>query len=82
MGAFIAFIWLQGVANNAFRLINGLFDVAALSSSVRTSMAETPLRAVRIPDEVWNAARNKSEREGTTVTAVILAALEKYVKRP
>jgi len=42
----------------------------------------TPLRAIRVPDEVWQAARQKAEREGTTVTAVVLAALQRYVKRP
>jgi len=46
------------------------------------SMANTPLRAIRVPDEVWQAAREKAEREGTTVTAVVLAALQRYVKRP
>ncbi len=41
----------------------------------------TPLRNVRIPDEVWQAALAKAEREGTTVTAVVLAALQRYVRR-
>lgn len=41
----------------------------------------TPLRSLRIPNEVWDAAREKAEREGTTVTAVVLAALQRYVKR-
>lgn len=41
----------------------------------------TPLRSLRIPNEVWDAAREKAAREGTTVTAVVLAALQRYVKR-
>lgn len=41
----------------------------------------TPMRAMRIPDEVWDAARERAERDGTTVTAVVLAALQRYVKR-
>lgn len=41
----------------------------------------TPLRSVRIPDDVWQAAQSKAEREGTTVTAVVLAALQRYVRR-
>lgn len=40
----------------------------------------TPLRNVRVPDEVWDAARVKAEAEGTTVSAVVLAALRQYVK--
>lgn len=42
----------------------------------------TPIRNVRIPDDVWGAARAKAAAEGTTVTAVILAALTRYAKRP
>ena len=41
----------------------------------------TPLRNVRIPDDVWKAAQAKAERDGTTVTAVVLAALRRYVAR-
>ena len=44
-------------------------------------MAETPLRSVRIPDDVWNAAREKAEREGVTLSSVILAALTRYARR-
>lgn len=45
-------------------------------------MAPTPIRAVRVPDEVWQAAQAKAEAQGTTVTAVVLAALQRYVRRP
>lgn len=41
----------------------------------------TPLRSVRIPDDVWQAAQEKAERDGTSVTAVVLAALQRYAKR-
>lgn len=44
-------------------------------------MSETTPRAIRIPDEVWQAALEKARREGTTVTAVVLAALQRYVRR-
>ena len=40
----------------------------------------TPLRAVRVPNELWNAARDKAAAEGTTVTAVVLAALRAYLR--
>lgn len=39
----------------------------------------TPLRAVRIPTQLWEAALSKTRQEGTTVTAVILQALTDYV---
>jgi hypothetical protein len=40
----------------------------------------TPPRSVRIPDPVWDAARERAQREGTTVSAVILRALQRYGK--
>ncbi len=40
----------------------------------------TPPRSVRVPDAVWQAARDRAEAEGTTVTAVILRALTRYAK--
>jgi len=41
----------------------------------------TPLRAVRVPNEVWDAAVTKARDEGTTVTAVVLVALRAYIAR-
>jgi predicted HicB family RNase H-like nuclease len=38
-------------------------------------------RSLRIPDEVWHAAVEKARAEGTTVTAVVVAALRRYLKR-
>lgn len=43
-------------------------------------MTRTPPRSVRIPDHIWAAARDRAEREGTTITAVILRALTRYAK--
>ena len=45
-------------------------------------MASTPLRNIRVPDEVWHAAVEKARAEGTTVTAVLVKALQKYLTRP
>lgn len=42
----------------------------------------TPLRSVRVPDEVWHAAVEKAKTEGTTVTAVVVAALERFTRPP
>jgi predicted HicB family RNase H-like nuclease len=37
-------------------------------------------RSLRIPDELWRAAVAKAREEGTTVTAVVVAALTRYVR--
>lgn len=39
----------------------------------------TPKRAVRIPDELWSAARRKAKERGEDVSTVVRAALEIYV---
>jgi hypothetical protein len=36
-------------------------------------------RSLRIPDDVWQAALAKARTEGTTLTAVVVAALRRYV---
>jgi len=41
-----------------------------------------PARAVRIEDELWNAAKTKAAERGESVSDVIRRALERYVKRP
>lgn len=41
----------------------------------------TPIRGVRVPDELWQAAQAKARERGEDVSAVIRAALERYVKR-
>lgn len=43
-------------------------------------MATMP-RSLRIPEDVWTAAVTKARDEGTTVTAVVVAALRRYLKR-
>ena len=40
---------------------------------------KTPARAIRVPDELWNAAMAKSKGLGITLTSVLLEALEKFV---
>ena len=44
-------------------------------------MAETTPKAVRVPDDVWQTALEKARAEGTTVTAVVVAALRRYARR-
>lgn len=38
----------------------------------------TTIRAVRVADDPWQPARERADREGTTVSAVIVAALTEY----
>jgi len=45
-------------------------------------MPETTPRAIRIPDDLWHAALAKAREDGTTVTAVVLAALREFIGRP
>lgn len=41
---------------------------------------KTPVRTVRIPDELWEALRIRADERGETVTDVILRALRLYVR--
>lgn len=41
----------------------------------------TPLRNVRVAEELWRAAKAKAEERGETVTDVIVRALRRYVAR-
>jgi len=38
----------------------------------------TPSRNVRVPDAIWQAAKDRADRDETTVSAVIVAALIAY----
>lgn len=40
----------------------------------------TPQRAVRVHDDVWFAAQERAAEEGTSVSAVVVRALERYGK--
>lgn len=41
----------------------------------------TTRRTVRVPDALWQAAQAKAQGRGEDLSAVIRAALERYVKR-
>ena len=45
-------------------------------------MANTPLRSVRVADEIWQPALLKAEAEGIPLTPVIVTALIEYVNQP
>lgn len=38
----------------------------------------TPLHSLRIPDEVWVAARTRADENGTSVNAEVVAFLRAY----
>jgi macrodomain Ter protein organizer (MatP/YcbG family) len=40
----------------------------------------TPIRSIRIACNVWTKASRKAKEQGTTVSAVINAALLEYIK--
>jgi len=40
------------------------------------------LRAFRIEDSIWNRAREKSVKEGTSVSAILRNALKAYIRKP
>jgi predicted HicB family RNase H-like nuclease len=44
-------------------------------------MTPTRPKALRIPDELWEAALAKAQAEGKTLTQVVVAALTRYVSR-
>jgi predicted transcriptional regulator len=39
-----------------------------------------PVRTVRVPDELWEAAKRVAADNDETVTDVIIRALERYVR--
>ena len=41
---------------------------------------KTPIRGVRVPEDLWRAAQAEAERRGETVTDAILRALKRYVR--
>jgi len=42
---------------------------------------KTPLKSFRIPEELYRAAQEKAKERGESVSDVVRAALERYVKR-
>ena len=43
-------------------------------------MNPTPIRTVRVPDDVWQAAQDRAAEKGESVSAVIVRALRRYGK--
>lgn len=47
----------------------------------RPATGKTPLRNIRVPDELWDAAKKEAAAEGRSLTDVILGDLHRYVTR-
>ena len=48
----------------------------------RPATGKTPVRNLRVPDEIWHPALEKARAEGRTLTDVITAYLKRYVSTP
>lgn len=47
----------------------------------RPATGKTPLRNIRVPDDLWNAAMAEAKAEGRSLTDVIVGDLHRYVNR-
>lgn len=43
---------------------------------------KTPVRGIRVDDDLWRAAQAKAAAEGRTMTDVLVAYLKRYVATP
>lgn len=43
---------------------------------------KTPVRGLRVDDDLWHAAQEKAKAEGRTMTDVLVAYLKRYVATP
>ncbi len=41
---------------------------------------DNPARSVRVPDDLWQAAKDRAAERGETVTDVLVRALRRYVR--
>jgi hypothetical protein len=48
----------------------------------RPPTGKTPVRNLRVPDDVWRAAQEKAAAEGRSLTEVIVTYLRRYVSTP
>lgn len=58
-------------------------SVVTVTSSLRQvpqHRGQTPIRSVRIPDEIWEAVKRKAADRGESITDVILRALKRYLR--
>lgn len=44
----------------------------------RPKTGETPKRNIRVPDDIWNPAKDRASAEGRTIAAVVNSQLSRY----
>lgn len=42
--------------------------------------SENPARGIRVPDELWNAAKKRADERGETVSEAVRKFLERYTR--
>lgn len=47
----------------------------------RPATGQTPIRGIRVPEDLWVAAKEEARLEGRSLTDVILGELHRYVTR-
>ncbi|MFJ3713799.1 hypothetical protein OG204_00885 [Streptomyces sp. NBC_01387] len=47
----------------------------------RPATGKTPLRNIRVPDQLWDDAKAEAKEEGRSLTDVIVGDLHRYVNR-
>lgn len=48
--------------------------------AAKTGRGNTPARAVRVPDDVWDSAKAAAAERGETVSAAVVKFLTRYAK--
>lgn len=48
---------------------------------VRPATGKTPLRNIRVPQDLWDAAKEEAHLEGRSLADVIISDLHRYVSR-
>jgi len=46
----------------------------------RPPTGQTPVRSIRVPDDVWEAAKHEAARRGETVSDAVVRFLRRYGK--
>lgn len=64
---------------NATRGPEGRRAAALKAAATRRATGDTRPHSIRVPDQLWHRALAEAERLDTTVTAVVIEALEDFV---